>query len=76
MYPQKSNTPSPLLNVNFDRLSGRIKMVKNIIIDRSTMVMPVPAIGLTSEEIPRTLRMLNTFEPTAFPIAISFSFLN
>ncbi len=75
MYPQNKSVPSHLLKVNFDLLNGRISMVKNIIIERSTMVMPVSAIGLISEEIPRILRMLKTFEPTAFPIAISFSFL-
>ncbi len=75
MYPQNRRAPSHLLKVNFVLLSGRIKIVKNIIIERSTMVIPVFDIGLIREDIPKILRMLNTLEPTAFPIAISFSFL-
>ena len=44
-------------------------------IERSIIVMPELDIGFIIEEIPNMLRILKTFEPTAFPIAISFSFL-
>ena len=44
-------------------------------IERSINVTPESDIGLIIEEIPSMLRILKTLEPTAFPIAISFSYL-
>lgn len=73
MYPAKMITSTMPSHRSMRYLVKEKSQMNNIdatITARSTMVIPVMAIGVMSPVMPRIIRMLNTFDPSTLPMAM------